>query len=398
MDAANVITKIALAAWLAQAIGSTIAVAGYRRGLSQQEAPVREPPVAVILPVRGADGLPEFLRLLGLQTYDQYRIIAAVDSVDDPAYAILSSAVAELRPPLTVVVAGPVVDAGQKVWNQLAALDHLTEADEIVAFIDADTRPSPQWLPQLIAVLVNSGRPVATGYRWMVPADGRASSIALAAANNSIASLPRSPLPMPLVWGGSVAIGRATLDAIRLRDFWTGAISDDGQMTEALRAAGLVADAPLHGLLLTPVSASWREAFQFGVRQYRFVLMHQPRSWLAAFAVLWVPPIGIAAAAPALLAGHGTTWTVLALVVALGEIRTRLRRSLQRVLWPEVEGPRENIRWSIERVLRPVWWLLHATAATGALASRRIDWAGVRYRVEAPQRVVIERRDTRRAK
>ena len=115
----------------------------------------------------------------------------AVESRDDPAFALLTAEKARRGAPLEIVVAGLAERAGQKVWNQLAALDRLTPEDEIVAFIDADTAPTPLWLPRLVAVLVNSGRPVATGYRWMIPADARASSCGLAAANNAIAALPR---------------------------------------------------------------------------------------------------------------------------------------------------------------------------------------------------------------
>jgi hypothetical protein len=42
--------------------------------------------------------------------------------------------------------------------------------------------------------------------------------------------------------------------------------------------------------------------------------------------------------------------------------------------------------------MRPVWHGFHALAAAGAPFSRRIDWAGVRYRLNGPQDVIIERR------
>ena len=146
------------------------------------------------------------------------------------------------------------------MWNLTAALERLAPDDDVVAFIDADTLPTPEWLPRLVAVLVNSGRPVATGYRWMTPSDDRWSSSCLAAANASIAALPRGLLPLATVWGGSVAMRRATLNAIRLGDYWRGAISDDVQMSAALRGANIHAHAPRQGLLLTPVSptcATW---------------------------------------------------------------------------------------------------------------------------------------------
>ena len=77
MAVANVIADAALALWLAQSLGATIAAAGYRRGLPQPEFPGREPWVAVILPVRGSGRLGEFLPALRAQVYDHYRIIAS---------------------------------------------------------------------------------------------------------------------------------------------------------------------------------------------------------------------------------------------------------------------------------------------------------------------------------
>lgn len=393
MAAADLLSSLALIVWSGQNLVSTLAVGAYRRGLPRPEIPGVEPAVAVILPVKGAVKLDSFLRLLRAQNYRNYRIIAAVESADDPAFALLRAAERQPGPAIETTIAGLAVNAGQKVWNQLAALKRLTVNDEIVAFIDADTAPTPLWLPRLVAVIVNSKRPVATGYRWIVPADGRLSSACLAAANGSIAALPRGILPMPLVWGGSVAMRRATLEAIGVDRALRGAISDDLQIAEALRRHGLVAHAPRQGLLLTPVCCSWREFLAFGVRQYRIVYLHQPRNWAAAVAALWAPPLCIVLAAPRLVAGSALAWAALALVILLGEARLRLRRSLQRALWPEIGGPDDTLRWRAERWLRPVWHFIQALAAAGAPLSRRIDWAGTRYLVRGPQDVVVDGRD-----
>ena len=392
MAVTNLVSDAALALLCGQSLLSTLLVAAYRRGLPRPEIPGSEPNVAVILPVRGEQNLDRFLPLLRAQQYGRYRIIASVESADDPAFRLLRAAETEPGAPLETTVAGLAANAGQKVWNLLAALERLRPEDDIVAFIDADTLPTPQWLPRLVAVIVNSGRPVATGYRWMTPADDRWSSCCLAAANASIASLPRGVLPMTIVWGGSVAMKRETLEAIAIEDVWRGAISDDAQMAEALRRSGLTAHAPRQGLLLSPVACSWRELLAFGVRQYRIVYIHQPMSWAIALVFLWAPPVYLALAAPSFAAASPAAWLALALVLALAEVRTRLRRGIQRALWPELGGPRDERRWRAERWLRPVWLFMHALCAAGAPLSRTIDWAGVRYHVVGPQNVIVERR------
>ena len=392
MPVAALASDAALALWCGQGLLSTFAVAAYRHGLPRPEIPGVEPGAAVILPVKGAANLADLLPRLRAQRYGRYRIVASVESRDDPAFAVLRAAAAEPGAPIEVVVAGLAENAGQKVWNLLAALDRLSPEDEIVAFLDADVSLTPLWLPRLVAVIVNSGRPVATGYRWMIPSDDRWSSACLAAANASVAALPRGALPLTIVWGGSVAIRQGTLEAIRLREFWRGAISDDAQMAKALRQAGLLAHAPRQGLVLTPVSCSWRGLLGFAVRQYQMVYFHDWRAWAIAALCLWTPPVCLLVVATRLAAGSAPAWAAIALIVALGEVRIRLRRSLQKALWPEVGGSRDDRRWRIERLMRPVWHMAHALAAAGAPLSRTIDWAGVRYRVNGPQNVIVERR------
>ena len=262
--------------WGLQNAVSTFAVLAYRHGLPRPEIPGTEPRVAVILPVKGEEGLGRFLGLLRGQRYARYRIIASIESDEDPALSLLVAAQHQEGASVEIVIAGLARSCGQKVWNQLAALERLTADDEIVAFIDADTLPTPLWLPRLVAAIVDAGRPVVTGYRWMAPADDRWSSSCLAAANASIATLPRG-LKSHLCWGGSVAMRRSTLEAIELRRRWIGAISDDLQLSAALRGAGIHAGAPRQGLLLTPVSVSWAGFFAFGVRQYRLVWISSTR-------------------------------------------------------------------------------------------------------------------------
>jgi hypothetical protein len=108
--------------------------------------------------------------------------------------------------------------------------------------------------------------------------------------------------------------------------------------------------------------------------------------------VLWIPVVAFIMVAPSLAVGVGWVWGALAVLLALAEIRTALRRSLQKALWQGLEGPRDDRRWRAERLLRPVWQLLHALSTAGAPLSRTIDWAGIRYRVNGPQDIVVTRR------
>ena len=101
----------------------------------------------------------------------------------------------------------------------------------------------------------------------------------------------------------------------------------------------------------------------------------------------------LALSAPSLIKGAVGAWLGLAFIVALGEVRCRIRRDIQRSLWPELDRARDGRRWLAERWLRPVWFLIHALSAAAAPLSRTIDWAGVRYRVNGPQSVIVEGRE-----
>jgi hypothetical protein len=348
--------------------------------------------VAVIVPIKGAgDGLVGFLRGLRVQDYAHYRIIAAVESVDDPAHAVLEAEQERSGAPLEIVVAGLSSHGGQKVANLLAGLRRTDEGDELVAFIDADTQPTPLWLARLVAGHVDAGREAVTGYRWMVPSDERLGSCLVTAANASIATLPRQASVLNLCWGGSVLVPHATLARIDIEAWWDGAVSDDLQMTAALAAAGIRVHAPRQCLLLSPVSMSIPEVAAFGVRQYRLLRTHRPGLWAMAMTVLLLPPVALLANVPALAAGSVATWLGLAVILGLGETRTRLRQRIQAAIWGKAVAGDSRRRWAIDRWLRPIWWLLHAGCAAAAALSRTIRWAGVTYRIAAGRAVLAKR-------
>ena len=105
---------VALALWGAQSLASTLAVAAYRWNLQPAEAPGVEPRVAIILPIRGGDSIERHMALLRAQRYPRYRIIACVESGDDPACATLRAAAAAPGPPVELTVAGLAENAGQR--------------------------------------------------------------------------------------------------------------------------------------------------------------------------------------------------------------------------------------------------------------------------------------------
>ncbi|PNG25644.1 glycosyltransferase family 2 protein [Methylocella silvestris] len=383
--------------WIVIEIVSTLSAWRYTWGLPRAEIPGRTPSVAIIVAIKNRSAVAaEFLIRLRAQAYPDYRIIAAVESTDDPAFALLREAEREPGARIVTIVAGPVQHGGQKVWNLLAALKAITPADEIIAFTDADTLPSAEWLPRLVSSLTDAGYDAVTGYRWMIPTDGRISSAVVAAANASIVTTPRIPAVINLCWGGAMALPQTTLERIDIGAYWRGAISDDLQMTRALGAARCAIFSPRQSLLLSPVEMGWEEAFAFGRRQYRLMLTHVPLLWLFAAFVMAMPAVAAIAAAVLALQGYVGAIAALIFSIGLGELRYWNRRRIVRALWPETAHADLATYWRVERFMRPLWHGFHLVCIFAALGSRRISWAGFDYLVRSPQDVVVLSRPTAR--
>ncbi len=392
MNAFVYIIDIVLGVSATVSILNTLSSWRYTWGLPISEVPASTPPVAVIVAIKNASGLAcAFIGRLRRQDYPDYRIIAAVESEDDSAFAMLEEESQRPGPPLQIVVAGQSERTGQKVWNLLAALGAIEDRDEIVAFIDADTLPTPEWLPRLAAALVNTGREAVSGYRWIIPADNRVSSACVAAANASIVTLGRVPFIVNHCWGGTTAMRRKTLERIAIRRYWAGAISDDARMTRALRDSGIAVYSPRQSLLLSPAAMSWSEALSFGQRQYRLVWLHNPGLWtLAAFATI-LPVVAAIAAVAMALQGSLFAGAYIVASLSLGEVRYSCRRKIAAALWREEADANRAVYWRVERWLRPLWWSFHALCVVSALGSRRIRWAGVDYFVRGAQDVEVSR-------
>jgi Glycosyltransferase like family 2 len=379
-------------AWGVIAVSSTVSAWRYTWGLPLSEIPGSTPPVAIIVAVKNASEVSRaFFGRLRHQAYPDYRIIAAVESEEDPAFAMVTEETKRPGAPLRRVVAGQCERTGQKVWNLLAALDAIEDRDEIVAFVDADTLPAPDWLSRLVAALVNTGRDAVTGYRWIVPADNRVSSAIVAAANASVVTVPRLPSIINHCWGGTMAMRRTTLESIDIRRYWAGAISDDAQMTRAFKQAGYPVYSPRQSLLLSPVAMSWREALSFGRRQYRILWLHSRDLWALAALGTFFPIAAAIAALSMALQGSAVAIVLIGVSLVLGEVRYHCRRRIVSALWGEARAAGPPMYWRVERWLRPLWWSFHALCVFSALGSRHIRWAGIDYRVHGPQDVDVSR-------
>src|SRR5262245_18095653 len=336
------------------------------------------PDVLLIIPVRGVPNtLSELCRSLCQQTYRPYRVVFAVESTSDPAYAALQSLAG--GPPIEIVVAGPALKRGQKVQNLLAALDTVRPTDSVIVFADADIVPMADWLTRLVSPLSDPDTTVVSGYRWMVPDDTRWSSAFVCLANASIVTLPRWGI-WNLAWGGSIAIRRVSLDELKVREYWSRSVLDDLPLTRAVRLQGRRVYCPYGALVPSPVSFSWKEGIAFGRRQYLFARWYAPRHCtLAAFGTT-LPLLGWAFAIPLAMTGDRIAIATILVANAFDQVRARLRRRIPRKLWGI--DHRDRMTW-LDRWATPLWLAFHAAVIWSTLFGRSLTWGGRTYWVDS---------------
>jgi ceramide glucosyltransferase len=373
---------VPLAAWL---IVSAVACFGvYIAQRERSPASVGEiERTVLIVPVRGIPAyLPELWRGICAQTRRPARVIFAVESTQDPAYARLQKLTG--GPPVEVVVAGAATRRGQKIHNMLAALGRLEPTDAIVIFADSDIAPAADWLARLLRDLDSQHIGMTSGYRWLIPTDERWSTAFVCIVNASIASTPRDS-KWANAWGGSMALRRHTIDALTLPTLWDRAVSDDLTISPAVRALGGKVRSPRDALVPALASYSWKDAIVFGRRQYLFTRTHAPQLWIVAAAATTIPLVGWATALPLALMGNKLAIGTIVVAYALDYTRARLRERIPRNLWGVESQPR--IKW-LDRWATPAWLALHAAVIWSTLFGRTIRWAGRTYRIDAKQRLV----------
>jgi ceramide glucosyltransferase len=370
-----------VAIWLAETVLATVAVWHYWRAVrGPLTAPRYAAPTVVIIPVRGADNLPRLWHALCGQKFPDWRLIFALEAESDPAFPLLTRFIAatEARPDTEIVIAGTATSCGQKIHNQLAALERLRPRDAIVVFADADIVPQPDWLARLVHPLGQDNVEIVSGWRWLMADDNRLATAFVCAAHASFTLAPR-PRAWALAWGGSMALRRRYLDAIDLRASWRDAVLDDLRLTRAAWTAGGTVLGPSPLLLRSPVRYDWRRVAGFIRRQYLFVRIHMPGYWAIAAAAVTIPPLGWAATIGASLAGSRFLLLGFPLAIALHQYRVAMRRRVADRLWHD---PAKRRQLMIDRWAVPAWQLFHAALFWSTALGHTIHWAGRIYRLD----------------
>jgi cellulose synthase/poly-beta-1,6-N-acetylglucosamine synthase-like glycosyltransferase len=343
--------------------------------------------VALVLPATGSlPGLEDLLTALTVQSLQPQRLIVAVESREDPAYARVAALAERFsRLKIELVVAGLSPMRSQKCTNLLAALAHLDAGDAHVVLLDADIRPQPWWLAALVAPLAAGRADLVNGYRWPVPTTLSPAATVVAGIDRAVAVLPRLRRTRP-IWGGSLAVTRHALEILDLPSTVGRTLTEDLPIGDRAAETGLRVLTRRAIRPLTPVSGGIRDLWRFGRRQYQLIRLYRRGLWrFSAFIVTTDLLARIVLLSTA--AASSVALVAIFTIAALGSIATEIRFAIGKKL-----GAVDRTGFRLAQHLL-VWTILpapafHASVNWGGFVTSPVVWRHICYAVDRAGRVI----------
>jgi cellulose synthase/poly-beta-1,6-N-acetylglucosamine synthase-like glycosyltransferase len=276
---------------------------------------------------------------------------------------------------------------GDKINNLLAAVNvSEVRSAELLAFIDSDVNPHPEWLRNIIAPLVDPAVGLTTGYRHYQPDSAFWS--AMRAVTNNVAMTPHLVGDrLRVAWGGAMAVRHHDFDRSGVEDIWRGAVSDDLTLATAIRRLGLRIEFVPNCLTTNSGGCTMREYYEWLKRQLFVARMYSPALWIGAF-VSFVPMLLIFSGimlSPLSLALPSLRVTVIALLMVLplqvigGGLTALVFKDYRTALWVPV-----GILFA---------GALSIIAFVHSAFTRQLTWRGITYRfLPAGDLIVVKRK------
>jgi len=358
-----------LAASLAGCVYLAVAALAVRRLIRRPLPPAADsPPVSLLKPLCGADsGLYENLRSFCLQEYGTFQIVFGVADAADPAIAVVRRLMAEYPKIDMALAAGGTTSAGNlKVANLISMLP--LARHDLLAISDSDMRAPPNYIAAVTALLADPGIGLVTCLYRGISSGGFWSDLAAMHVNHGF--LPQAALGDALdagggAFGASLALKRATLDAVggfaRLKDY----LADDHVLGQEVRALG-------RRVLLSPLlvddmvdEASLGALYRHELRWANTVRLLAP--WGYAGSVIGHP---LALALLALLLGPSHLWAFFGLILAF------------LVRWATIRlDERALVLARAPAYMIPVRDLLSFVVYTASFFTRNVAWRDRRFRL-----------------
>ena len=367
-------------------LASVVFAAIYKWYLNSHHGDVQAEVTLVMAMTGESDSFEPLLGRLNAQLLKPARLIISVESVADPAYATIQQHRWLASFPVEITIAGLASISSQKCHNLVSALEWFSQkwlsekngSTNYVVLCDADIQPPAWWLSALVKPLVNQQADLVTGYRWQQAQNNDFGSNLVVFLDRKIAVLPR-PLSAELIWGGSVAINQAVLQAVLKSGLLLNTLSDD--LSLASYAAQQNFRVLSRRLLLVPSGApdSLVQAWAFAVRQYKIMKVYRPLLWCAALVVAvlkvigWVVLLYLASFTP-------TLFVFALLLLALSLIQVRIEKTITEYLG-FVESQQRWIYQYCLAISKPFIDSVHCLIILMSMFTHLIRWGHVSYEV-----------------
>jgi cellulose synthase/poly-beta-1,6-N-acetylglucosamine synthase-like glycosyltransferase len=348
------------------------------------------PPAVLVVPCKGLDpGFDENLSAFLRQDYPGLEVVFVTATEDDPAAAAIDR-VRERFPEVGTqrLVAGIDPRRAQKINNLLAAVEQAGPKAQVLAFVDSDIRPRPDFLRELIAPLSRVEVGATTGMRWYLP--GRPTLGSLLRSAWSVGGITMQADPRSsFTWGGAFALRRETFERAGVAAALDRSASDSFGVTNAIKALGLGVEFVPTCVAVSHEDSTLAETVEWTNRQTIISRVYNPGFWWMVFLTysfsngMLLLGLALAAAAVAVdLRFAGPALLLLALIPLQVANAAALVPALKRML-PEHASDIDRLRWRFYAVT-PLASVLILLNSLVSLTTNEITWRGIRYQLVSP--------------
>lgn len=351
------------------------------------------PSVLVVLSLRGADPfLRDCLQGLFRQNYQNYCVRIVIDCREDPAWAIVEDAIracgarnVEVR-----TLDARLSTCGLRVSSLIQEFSGLDNRWQVVAYLDADTIPYPNWLGDLVAPLGDPSVGATTGIRWYVPAHRNLGTLVRTVWN--IGAVIQMTV-FGIAWGGSMAFQARLFREPYLIDKWSRLLWEDTFTRRAMQDLGLRLEFVTQAVLPNREKISLRSCFRYMTRQVLNVrLYHDSWTVIACYGVWTVlgPIVAVSIVLTAVAQNH-----LPAALLCGGGLLVHLGSQVLISMWSglivrRTVCARGEQGWGVPPkiiVAACITPMVYAASIIAATFVREIEWRGVVYRIHGPWRI-----------
>lgn len=364
-----------------------------------------EPKAAVLLALRGADPFLKYcIQGLLRQDYPNYTVFFMVDSDSDPAIPVVVDILAQetkVRPrcKCEIVIVDEHFDSCALKCNSLAhVIEKLDESFQVIAILNADTRPFPTWLRQLVEPLSDQRFAATSGLRWYVPEHSNWGSLVRMLWNvAAVNQMAFSQIP----WGGSFALRREVFFEGGLLERWKNTLTDDVPTYPVVRAMGAQVLVNPSLLMVNREFCHLASFYPWVKRQILLAKLYHPKWWVIvgqAFFLFMLPATSFVLAIYGLCLKNWTLfyWNIAsfllyvigvfgAFVIMDGSVRRYLRKTGENIPRQTVGG---LVKTSVSIILTQ---FVYAMAICGVFRMKKVTWRGIMYQIGPGERVQMEK-------